>query len=381
MMVVLCSSVQALGMAPSHYTITSDNFDREFSIRVINSEQQQETYLAEVEGILADYVELSEDTVVLNFEDGSLTYTLKNTANLPPGQHKSDVVLTPLVVSSSGKTVVQGQLGIRHTIVVNIPYPDSYLDGQVYVDTGEVDTPLDIVLHLANRGAKSTRAVAQIEVYDPQGELVQRHVKPAFEVPANSQDKYRVTLDTMPLQGTYTLKARIINGDQKLDLERTFNLGKKEVRATDLQVSSFTPGGIARLDLYVKNEWNQDFTGVYADTSITGAEGYVYNLRSNPIDIQAGQVGILPIFWDTTTVNIGDYVIDVDVHVDTTVNSYSFETYLGATGITIAGSDLSGQVIGGESTGNRTLLFLVLILFLGNVGWFVWAKLQKKKKS
>jgi hypothetical protein len=374
---VLASSVQAIGVLPSNYVVEPKHYDTTFSIEILNSEQSNDIYTVQAVGDLAPYIELSQQSIALTTEENKLTYTLDLPGDLSPGQHTADIVISPLPDAQEDRVEIKAKFEVRHRVIVNVAYPESYIEGRVYVETAQTNSPITTVLHLANKGTLSSDFIGTVKLQQLDGALIHEE---EFVGTLNGLDtnKFPVSLPALTQAGSYNVVVDLTTDFQDISFSRTFEIGEREVQVNTLQLDTFRLGEISRLDLYVENVWNEDFETVYADTIITNTRGYKYQARGTPVSLAARGSAVLPIFWDTEDVDVGPYTFDITLYFDEYSQQYSFDTQVTLDTILIEGQTPTGQVTDVSTSSGRTGLVAIFLLFIiVNIVWFV--KYKKKK--
>ena len=403
LVIILSINVNALGVAPSREIIDFEPGKQTLQARIINNDRVDMRLAVYPQGELAQYVTLQENQVTVNSDEGERTinYEIDLPANLSPGTRELQIVIIQLpetfgegdqylIVAGDGtllfdsreqESMISATTAVIHQLQVRVPYPDSHIEGRLYVSEGKVGETLTVTVPVVNRGTKTTDVYAEIIMKGPTNEELAVIKTDTAALEAGKETNLFGEWKADVNQGLYLAEVKVHYKDKFFTLRKVFHVGNIFVSIEDLSVKSFKLGGIAKFDVGIKNKWNQEITDIYGELNILEEDGGALNtVKTLSTDLDAQEDGELNGYWDTTGVNVGRYDVNVILHYAGKTTEKLFQTVVSIDKITI-GQIGAGKVTGGETGGNTTALLIILVsvLIAANIGWFVFFRKKLKK--
>ncbi len=379
-------SAYAIGVSPAKKVIGFEpKLSDEYEFTIVNNEGRAFDALIHARGELAEYVSFDDRVVSLKADETSKTikYSLKLPDDLgKPGIHDVDLVVTEFQIDSQTggtSTVINAKQSVYSKLQITVPTPGKYAEGSLNIETANIGESVHFTIPLFNFGTDTIKhATAIIEIEKLDGSQVATFATNEISLETKQQGDLKAswTADVDP--GVYYARATIAYDEKQLVLENSFEVGKLKVDITKIDIAPFSLGQIAKLDIYLKNTWNQLIQNVYGQVSVwsqTGRELSSFKTASIDLDPQAS--GVITSYWDTAGISAGTYDLKVELHyagriteehVKATVNIDSIVTSYGGTAKVIEKSQESGSGIAGIPI----LTLLVIILVVVNFGWFIY---------
>ncbi|MFC1741505.1 hypothetical protein ACFL3V_03140 [Nanoarchaeota archaeon] len=397
MLVLISSSVSALGVGPSRQFISfSSGQIIEGELMIINDGKEDFRAAVYAQGDLADYIKLGKPIVDVSASDmvKTVPYTIEfPTASPKPGQHKLEVVVRQFPPDSdvADDTMVSANLAVISQIIVKVPYAGKYAEAKLFISgTENDDTPARFTVMLYNHGTEDIeRTYAKVEVLSPTFEKVaeiytnNRSVKPKEEVKLETLWKPSVS------KGSYKAVVTVRYDDKEFKLEQAFDLGRFLIDVSDISVNKFSLGDVAKFDILLFNSWNTKIDDVYVEMIVEDSSGKkMTEFKTSVIDIPSQQGGELEAYWYTEGAAPGIYTVKLIVHYagKITQKEYDFEvstnsmTKLGTVGQAII-SEEEKQEVKTQGLLIVLIIFVIVMLIVMNIVWFYFLSRQIRKKG
>ncbi len=389
--IVMCSSqVVGFGVAPSKYSFDIGDDVEALQLRIINSQQEDLMLSLDVEGPLSEYITLPQNIISVKPGESQKTikYNIDIPEDLPPGMSESAVIIKNIGGSSSKDegSKVRASVSIKQKINVFSPYPERFVDGDLFVQAATIQEPITFSAHVKNKGSADTDVSGSISIRTPSNTEVGRLQIPNRRLDSLSSKKIRVSYDGLENSGVYIAQAHLNYADKHLKMEEQFMVGNKEVEVSEVTTGEFNLGEIVRLDLSLDNKWNQEIKDVSAEVEVLSEDGTVVgSSKTTTTDVKAHDFASLQAYWDTEGIKPGTYDIGVRVMFDNIVSEYYFNAVVGADSIDVTSDKVTGKVSGSDSDGEdpniyTVLMLLVIAIIVINVSWFILIKKKLLKK-
>ncbi|MGM5481785.1 MAG: hypothetical protein ACQESE_05250 [Nanobdellota archaeon] len=378
----------AYGIAPSQYSFDYNEDIDTLKLRIINSQNEDLMLSVKASGELAEYIDLSQETITLRPSENEKTIYYKITVpdDLPPGITQGYVIVKDISSSEGdGDSLVSASVEVKQKINVFSPYPDRYIDGDLFVQATDLNRPVVFSAHVKNKGKKETDVSGSIIIRTPANAEIGRVPIEQTTLSQLSAKKLRVSFNELENPGVYIAEAHINYADTYLTIKKQFMVGNKEVEASEISVDEFRLGEIVRLHLNLVNHWNQKISGVTAEVEVLDETGTIIDSsETTGADINAYDSATLDAYWDTEGIDQGTYDIAVRVLYDDVISEYYFNAAVGADSITVSSDELSGKVTGSDSGEGPDIYTIVVLLIIAiiiiNISWFVLIKKKIIKK-
>jgi hypothetical protein len=346
----LASATLGLNPAKKMYDYKEELRD-EVTYRVI-SDHSERTIELSVEGDLAEYITLSQNTT-----QGSGGFSVSLV--LPPGLVLLGPQETYIVASESigsQGAVLGARTIVKALLVVEAPFPGEYVEVDLKVDHVNEGADIPVSLQVWNRGTDGVNVQPRVLFSDASGRQVDQVLFPLTSMVSQEKQHFVEAVSTQGWQpGVYLAEALASYGTEVASHNRTVIVGTLFVNVTN-STSSLSQDGIQRFLIGVESHWNDPLNGVYAEVNLTqnGEEAAVFKTPSVSLDGRGQRE--LAGFVDTDELS-GDYVANIAV-------------YYGKTK-TIVARPLS---VGG---GSSWMWIILAVLVLG-LGAFLVKRLKKR---
>ncbi|MBR9683710.1 LPXTG cell wall anchor domain-containing protein [Candidatus Woesearchaeota archaeon] len=310
--------VFSLGLRPAKTTFDfQPELNKEFQFKIVNNDYKDLDVELTIEGELAKYLKLSEDTVHLD-KDQELAYvtiTADFPEELPPGTIESQIIVTEKLpdVDVSGN-VFTARLKIAHKVIVNVPYPNKYLDAEIGFE--ENADSINITLSAKNLGQEDIGALkTTFEVYDNDRKLVS--VKTGEEsLGADQNTVLSASINKSEVEyGEFNVLASIFYDEYWLELERNLIQGDPEIDILFFD-KYFIFGKINKFTVNLLNNWNKKLENVFVEVFVFKDDNKIDEIRTASFDIEGRESENIGGYFDATDKDIGDYEFDVVVNYD-----------------------------------------------------------------
>jgi len=397
-------SVTALGIAPSREVIDYTTNTRELPVTIINSNHEEMRVAIYAQGEYADYVTIDDESIYIAAEELEKTvkYSVKLPNDMKPGATEIDIVVLQLPTTflesdqntiitdeqaivfknKNDKNMIGATTAIIHRLIVNVPYPGKYLEGSFFINSGDVDEPVTFTIGAFNRGTEDVTAQARVRILGPTNEEIASLDSEPLAMNSKEEKKFTLQWTAITNPGVYSAEAIINYDDKQVKITKTFTIGRNQVNIKDIDVQDFQLGQIAKMDISVENEWNQQAENVYALVKVMDSSGSLLSeFSTSAISINPQSLAVLNGYWETQGLSVGTYTLNVVLHYSGKQAERFFETVVGIDSVNIKDfSKIGGRVVegGAESSKYSLLVIIVIILVIINIGWFVYLRKRKQ---
>jgi hypothetical protein len=384
---IISSEAMALGIAPSRKVV---NYESEFTVQatLVNNDGRQMTLFILPQGEFAPYVLLDKNIIKITAEEGEVkfTYTVKVPKNATtPGQNLVRVAFIELppdfknplvtpegqVVDVGEKSAISATTAIVQQVVINVPFPDIYVDGRLYITGERAGEPVAFSVSLFNRGSKDTAVEGYVLVKGPTNEEL-AHISLGKTTLSPAQESRIVGAWTPEHTGEYYAEAYITYGERTFTLKEQFTVGAPFISIDTLRIGAFRLGTIAKFDVELSSKWNKMLTDIEGEmTVLNNKGGIVSSFETTRKDLPPYGSGTVTGYWDTAGVTVGEYDVNVKINAEGKTSQKTFPTVVSIDSIEVKeGQAAIGQVIGTKKGGSTTslLIILVIVLIILNIG-------------
>ncbi|MBW2965250.1 hypothetical protein KY363_07370, partial [Candidatus Woesearchaeota archaeon] len=329
-LLMLSSTVTAIGVAPSKRIFDYRPGETvKYTVDIVNNAHEDLEVILYARGEMSDKVKLSQQMLKLSSTDESsrvdVEFVMPEISKA--GQHEIDIVAVGTTPTEQAQgSVVKADLAVVSKLVVDVPYPDLYLEADVHIlDTPE-GQPVAISIPVFNKGSKEISSLkAEVEIKDSKGATVAR--AEAESVSLGKGKTAKLTAQTEALQsGEYTATAKVKYDGKETEASTRFNVGELNLQVRSLVVDSFSLGGVAKFDILLYNSWTTDLKNVYAEMQITGQDNKVYSeFKTVATDVAPKGVGRLEGYWYTQDVAPGVYNAKITLHYANKISQKLFQ--------------------------------------------------------
>lgn len=324
-----------------------------------------------VDGKLAEYVTFSEDTLKIPAGGRAFfNYNLKLPESIPPGKNRISIGATDITPTTKGG--ISTKTAVHKSFYILAPYDGKYVSTSLRIPQVFVGTQAPFALSLEHQGDEIIKTITgSVTVKEKSSEGTTLATLP-LEKFTNIQPKERRDTEviwdfTDQSVGDYFASGTLtVDGKRQEISGSSFRIGELLVTIEEYN-DTFTQNGITRMEVIVKNLWNEPIEGVYAELSV----GDLF-LRSSEAVLDPGVNGKIALFLDTNALELGKHAGSLTIY-------YAEKT---------AKEDLILRIVTPQSSpkpiSTQTLLVVVILLLVGTnllLALFYFRKKEKAAKS
>lgn len=403
-LVLLSSFCLAIGVAPSREVIDYKEGKQTLTARIINNDRIDMRIAAYPKGELANYTKIPNELIIVKASEGekSFEYEINLPKGLSPGTREVKIILVQLpetfatsndnllvtgekavlFENKDSESVISATSAVIHQLHIRVPYPESFVEGRLYVSEGKVGDLLEFAVPVINRGMEKTNIYAEIIIKGPTNEEIASFKTENQELGGGKESKLVGVWKADINQGLYLAEAIVHYGNEHFTLRKQFSVGNVFISIDGMRVEGFKLGGIAKFDVSVKNKWNEEIKDVYGELKVLDGEGRsLANVKTLSENVPGYGESVITGYWDTTGVSIGRYDVNVMLHYAGKTTERLFQTVVGIDKITV-GQIGTGKVAGSEEGGASLILILIIVvvlLVIANISWFIFLRKRFKK--
>lgn len=383
--ILLSSQVTSFGLAPAKKILNFEpGMSKTIDFSILSKGDSQGFFTIVLQGDLEKYATLDKNSAFLDFEETKETFSLK--LNLPQELPQGPNELTVLVIEQDpdDTTTVNVQNAIAAQIIVNVPYDGISVESVLNAEKINVGEPLTLTISLFGRGEIPAQCYATIDIKTPANELIDTLVTGKQIVAQAEAKKIDATWKNTQNKGLYQAEATVHCEDQIQVLRKQFYVGNPSVSVLSIVSDKFILGQIAPIDITMRNNWNQKFNDVYVEILVLSDTGTILQQFKSPSEgMDADDVKTVTAYWETETLQVGDYNLNVVTYFDKTgVNQEKFIAHVETNKLLV--NKITGNVVnefsteGKDSTSKISFLILIVALLIGiNIAIIVYFKTKK----
>lgn len=379
---VVPKSVFALGGMPAGKLVDfSPGKTLSYDFYVLNNEGKQQVINLRTQVDEGINLVLSESRLV--FSEGEEKKMVRATLTLPekmsPGEHLEQIIIEEK--GSQQQNIINSLPAVLHTIKVRVPYPGKYLEGVLEVLLKDPDKDVPVALSVYNAGKETiNKADLIVDVYGPTNELITTIKGSAENIKGGEERKITVLWPGKKNPGKYYLKAILTYDDQDPRIfEKVFELGKPRIIIGDVAFKNFKLGEITKLEIAVRNLWNQPLKDAFAKIIVEQSGTKVAEFNSLPADLDPYVESTLEAFWDTEGLTPGTYDLRIITEYSggreeklVPVVLQPDEARVIKTGLAVSGGE--------DASSNSLILIAIIALLIMNIGLFYYVRKNMNKK-
>jgi hypothetical protein len=374
---LLVSNVSGLGIAPARSTFDYQaNSVKEGALRIIVDSVPTKVILT-TEGELGKYIELEQEVLVLTETETWVKFKMQLPKNMNPGEQSGGILVLEVPKSTGEGNVVMAAPAVIHQVKVNVPYPGKYVTGKMYITNIEINEPILFTIALKNFGIEDVdNAKATIVIKGPTNEEIAVLHTEERGIDANTEGK--LTAYWKPENpGSYFVEAAVEYDGKVFEMKEKFDMGNLDIEIENLLVNNFKIGQIAKLDIYLRNKWNEPID-VQGKVDIFKDSKLISSFNTIPITVNEKSTSIMEAYWNTQDVEVGEYDISVKASYKGKTSEKSFNSIVSIDNIQIK-DYVSGQVTGEGNNRRTTLLVVAVLVLIGlNIALFVYINKRLK---
>lgn len=379
LLVLTVNLVSGIGVVPSSKDILLDTNQKEFPIKILNSESEEYTVVLYVEGDLEEYISLSKE--LIEFTEDKEEELIQVNLNIPEGieegEHLNKIIVRKINTETSQITA-SINLGIK--LRITVPYTEAFLTSKLLTPNFEQNKENNFVLEIENKGVKNAVGVSSlIEIYSPTNEKLQTLTVEKKTIESKKKKQLLIPWTPELPNGKYFAKSSVIYNGKTIVSEKVFTIGTPELNIEEISTGSFKLGGIASFDLIINNNWAETITNAYADVEISQEGNLLAKTETPTKNIPPLGKEVFTAYWDTQGLAPGGYQMLVNLNYLGMSKSEEFNIILESNDV-IIGSPSGRFVSEGEGGNIKILAGLVIILIILNIYLIIKKKKLKRKK-
>jgi hypothetical protein len=380
---LLCSSsVFAFGVAPSKQVVKFDKgFRYSGSFEVINDQGKALDILVYPKGEFEKFVKIDTQSFSMSSSDSSKSVSFSveiPDSDLTPGDHVIELVAVGQSKNPAGSgPTVHADIAAVSQVIIQVPYPEKFIEGKLYVPDGKAGERLQMSLALFNKGSEDVDGVsAFIDIFDASGKMIATVSTDDISIGAGDSSKLEAFYDGALEEGSYSAVARILYDSIDASASADFNVGEVSLDIKSLVVNDFRLGDVAKFDILLFNNWNKPLKDVYAQMIISDDKGKEFtNFKTVATDIDAKSLGRLEGYWYTQGVAVGIYTVKIRLFYDYKVTERMFTIEVYPDKIVTNPLELTGKAISTEEESaikNNAFLMLIILALVAVIVMLVW---------
>jgi hypothetical protein len=363
-------AVSAIGISPDRTNIKFEPFkEGEFNIIVINTYDENITMAVELEGKLARYFNIEENTS--DIEKGGMkrfviTYKFPHEI-ATPGKNIMKIKVRKVAKKGQGISAV---LNVISTVNVEVPYPEKYITYDFSLKSANIGQNLDFKFKVNNKGLKNLfviRPVVDIYKKDDLENQIRQFKGNVFKIDVDGSVVADFSINSTELgEGEFFVDAHVnFDGFESKHRNLSFGVGYEDVEVYN-HTKKVLVGGIREYSVYLKNMWNSLVEDVYLEAYIEDKGKHLTKkFVSHTVNLKPLAIEEVPVFLDITDIPPGKYTVVVDIYYGELVKQEK---------LTIKIDD------GFEITNSMILIFILVLLVAIDIAWMVAEGRIKSKK-
>jgi len=315
------NNTSAIGIGPPRLEIDfTPNLEQDIEYVILNNIKNAVNVGIYVKGDLSQYITLDTASVILSpGERTIITAFLRLPEKIDiPGIHDIRIGALSSPLGAAAGTV-GAKAGVESQLAIFVPYEGKYLAAEIKATSVEIGETADFTIYLSNKGLEDINNIASyIDIYlaDQTDQLTATVSTESKSLKAEEEDELHATWSTTgAAAGKYKAIATITYDSEVKEVQTTFTVGKALVEISNITVSKFSKGEIAKITVKAKSHWNKQIKDIYATIDIFDKENkLIKTLESSHADIDALSEKELDLFFDTKDISAGEYNAKATLH-------------------------------------------------------------------
>lgn len=387
--VFMMSSVSALGISAARTSIDFvPGLERSITFTIVNSESEDMNVVIVAQGELEKYIFIDEPSFKMEASESAreFSYRIRLPEELSPGLHTTEVIVLQLPRDGEfKKTAVGATVAIATQLHVQVPFPGKYAEATMNVIGPGDDGKMAFVIPVVSRGDFDlVKVKSRIDIFTSLNEKIASVESGEVGIPSGQRRELVAEWDASRANpGPYLAVATLTYDEETLTIEKEFNVGREHLVLESIGVRDFELGEIAKFNLLVKNEFNQDIEGAFARMIVYNGDGMVLaDFKSPTHDVPANEKTQMIMFWDTAGVKEKVYDTEFFLIYGDTIDQKAFTIDVKKDEIVIATAGYvissSGKIDGGLTV--KILIGVIIFLVVVNLSWFIFLRKRIWKK-
>jgi hypothetical protein len=390
--IAMSADAYAIGVTPGRKTMDfAPGLEQSITFTILNNENKEFRALVYAEGDLKDYV--YADRSIVEFTAGKASEQFTYRIRLPesisePGEHWAKIVVVELPPEQEGTdgSLILATTAVIHQLKVDVPYPGKFATAELSVADVKAGQPVSFLVKVLNVGEQDiASAWATIDILGPTNERIATVETGSSGVKAKNIGELTAVWDARVNPGTYHAVATVHYDDKVTRAEKNFGVGNMMIDILGVSVKEFRLGGVAKFNIEVESKWSERIGGVYAEMDVLDSNGdSLANFKSASADLEPMARSTLYAYWDTDSVERGEYDILLKLHYAGKVNEKMISTYVGFDSIeTSLDSPVTGKAVsytGDAAASDISMYIILLVAVLIGINGFWFLKLRGRKQ-
>jgi len=381
LLVCFCSVAAGWGVVPARELVPYDEGVRELELSLENNDLQEGYFDVSFTGTLAPHASYDGGLVhVVPSEDSvPIPFSLEIPADMDPGRNSLRVKLQQVSSEESEKTV-SSLISLSSEFVVFAPREGQHVNADVIVGKTSSEEPVPFTVTLLNTGSEAVPVWADVSVKTPLNAEAARLRSSETVLSPDEAGKVVASWRGERQPGAYYAEVVVHYGDKVKVLHEKFVVGSSELSIVEIGSPRFSLGDIVPLEVSVSNHWNRPSEDVYAEVFVLSDGRIVQSFKTPSEDVGPYGGATLKGFWDTGSLVVGGYDLQVKVHSDRGSSQRSYPVVVRMDRLDVD-SSLSGEVVAGDASsgsGDGLLIMLILVVVVTNI--VLLARLRRWKR-
>ncbi len=386
LMVLFSYNALALGVSPGRATIMFEpNAKHVVSFNIINDQHKDLKLLLTVEGDAENVtITMPQQIIEMNADEQRKKFSyevqLPNRFN-KPGTKEIRVKILELPPEEEQKPMqVMTRVGVITQLRIIVPYEGKYLNLEEMevneVNEGETAT---FILPVTNLGTEDiTKLKANITILGPTNEVIATVSTPEISLAAKTRTLLKANWQANVNPGKYYAIATVYYDGKMANVDKVFNVGSMGIDIVSISNEDFKLGGIAKLDIAVRSNWNEKLENVYAKLLIKNEyNDQMADIKTASIDLLPNTEDKLHAFWDTTGLNEGIYYATLMLYQANNKlkeKQYQMVLTLDKLEANMLGLTAKASKAGAPDLKKSLITFAIVLLIIINASWFFYFK-------
>ena len=381
LIITLASSfATALGLAPASRTMLLGQDSDEFTISIINNERKDLELEISAQGDLAEYITFDKNKISMRSNedrtDVKVKVNIPNNHRLTPGEHTTRI---SVMQQATGDGDVSARLSVSFRLNVRIPYEGPYINLNLFAPNFDKNKGGNFIIQAQNVGSENALSVVPIiDIYSSTNHKIATLRGEGKIINVGETYNFAVPLTEDLPNGIYSASASVVYSGASNKDDKIFTVGSPEIIIDSISALSFTLGGIAGFDIFLKSNWGEEIRGVFANVEFRRDDRLLERTTTATVDIPPMDRERIQTYFDTKEMPAGIYDLVIKLNYLGQTRTETQQIRLETDRISLVGT---GRVIDDVEDKDNTGLLIVVIFFLVLLNGILIYKFVIKKKK
>ena len=366
-LLLILPAVSSLGVVPSSHEVSFEaGTTSTYKLKIVNNDLTAKDVTLSAEGDLAPFISLDQEHIA--FQEGERERFVTVTFHQPSSSEVKGVISGRVVAreSTDNGGQIAASLSVSSRLDLLVPYDGAYARSSLFIGDLSPGVQGDFVIQVDNQGDEDiAQAQVFLKVYGADdGRLVATIPSVSKRIPLHGKELFTLHWTPDVPSGSYRALATVAYDGRTDETEKAFVIGKREVSVDAITVNEFSLGGIAKFNVLLRNEWNDELDDVHASVEVFKDGRKYSSSATQTVSLPSLGSQLVNAYWDTSGVIPGSYDLKITVFYGDDVSQKTFPITVKQDGIK---TGLSGQVVGAENgseAGSSGALYLLILLVL-----------------